>query len=113
VMEGKQILNSQGEVVGAKSTEVVVDFLEPCPLPFFGDMKVEVRQGSGAQDDKLFHFWFNACMLEGSKLVLRKWQLDGVAKDRKHKKYSPHFRMELSFADVATGASEHTAVALD
>jgi len=101
LMEGKQILNSQGEVIGTRSTETVIDFVEPCPLPFYSDMRVEVRHGK--EDEKLFHFWFNACMIDGPKLILRKWQLDGAAKDRKHKKYSPHFRVELNFTEGGGG----------
>ena len=85
-------------MIGTRSTEVTVDFSEACPLPILGDTLVQVRQGVAGQDEKLFHFWFNAAMVVGPKLVLRKWQLDGPAKDRKHKKYSPHFRVELNFS---------------
>ena len=37
-------------------------------------------------------------MLTREKLVLRKWQLEGPIKDKKHKKWNPHFRVELLFA---------------
>ena len=45
-------------------------------------------------------------------LVRRKWQLDGgPAKDRKHKRLSPHFRVELSFAHrAAVGRAPHVAL---
>jgi len=103
---GKKLTNSSGEVIGTRSTEAVIDFTEACPLPILGDTLVQVRQGAPGQDEKLFHFWFHAAMVDGPKLVLQKWQLDGPAKDRKHKKYSPHFRVELTFdGPIASGGA--------
>ena len=48
----------------------------------------------------------------GPSLVRRKWQLDGgPAKDRKHKRLSPHFRVELYFAHrAAIGRAPHVAL---
>ena len=62
-------------------------------------LQVELIQKVGRSEEKLFHFWFNASMLSQPKLVMRKWQLDGANKDRKHKKYNPHFRVELCFSE--------------
>jgi len=94
------VLNSTNEVIGWKLVPSI-DCEEPCPMPIQGDLRVECYQKAGRHDEKLFHFWFNASMLTQPKLVLRKWQLDGAAKDRKHKKLSPHFRVELYFSEGA------------
>ena len=57
------------------------------------------------KEEKLFSFWFHPAMLgDPAKLVLRKWQLDGANKDRKHKKFSPHFRVECFFREGAPTA---------
>jgi len=88
------ITNSHGEVIGKKATVPVADFEEACPLSIHGDIRVEVMN----KEDSLFHFWFNANMLQDrEKLVRRKWHLDGL-KDHKHKKFDAHFRVEVQFA---------------
>jgi len=72
-----------------------------CRLLLSSDVRVEVSHRVNGQmhDDKLFSFWFNAAMLSKPRLVLSKWQLDGGAgKDAHHKRYNPHFRVELDFA---------------
>jgi len=105
------VLNSGNEVIGSKLVPVV-DYEEPCPMPISGDLRLEWIQKAGRHDEKIFHCWFNASMLAQPKLVLRKWQLDGAVKDRKHKKMSSHFRLELYFAEGAPeGVSPPTAAA--
>lgn len=101
------IINSNGEAVGKRALVPVADFVEPCPLPIVGDVRIEVVSKDGKKDDELFHFWFNAGMLEGrannadfERLVRRKWLLDGL-RDRKHKKYDAHFRVELTLSQAA------------
>ena len=92
------IVNQKQEAVGRLSSVSVAEFVEPCPLPIFGDMRIEVADGSG---DDLFHFWFHSGMLAGREhLVRRKWMLDGL-KDRKHKKFDAHFSVVLDFLRVA------------
>ena len=58
-----------------------------------GDVLLQLTHG----DDKVCHFWFNTATLGRPRLVRHKWQLDGANKDKKHKKYSSRFRLELSF----------------
>jgi len=93
------IYNSDGIAVGTKSAVPVIDFSEVCTLPIAGDVKVEVCYKTGRHEERLFSFWFNAALLTRHKFVLRKWQLDGPNKDRKHKKFSAHFRVEMSFRE--------------
>jgi len=105
----EEILNSDGEKVGTRSVVPVAEFLEfgLCTLPILGDFRVELIQRRGLHEDRLFHFWCNAAMLTSPKLVMRKWQLDGACKDRKHKKFNPHVRIELLFT---SGHPLHTAI---
>jgi len=98
-LAGPEILNSEGKVVGRRATVPVVDFTEECSMPMSSDVKVEVIHKAGRHDEKLFSFWFHPAMLTGDRLVLRKWQLDGANKDKKHKKYNPHFRVECTFRE--------------
>ena len=77
----------------------MLDFAaEDCPLSMCGDIKIEVLASAGRHDERLLRFWFHTAMLTREKLVLRKWQLEGPIKDKKHKKWNPHFRVELLFA---------------
>ena len=95
------ILNSKGEAVGTLASVAVADFTEACTVPITGDVRVDVT--SGAKDDeKLFHFWFNASMIPPGRdrLVRRKWLLDGL-KDYKHKKFDAHFCVVLEFSRPA------------
>lgn len=87
------ITNSNGEEVGRRAAVPVADFIETCPLPICGDVRIEVA----SREEPLFHFWFHASMIgSGDRLVRRKWLLDGL-KDPKHKKFDAHFRVDLSF----------------
>ena len=96
---GEPVFSSAGEVIGSKSTAPVLDFAaEDCPLSMCGDIKIEVLASAGRHDERLLRFWFHTAMLTREKLVLRKWQLEGPIKDKKHKKWNPHFRVELLFA---------------
>ena len=88
------LTNSRGEVIGKKVSVPVVSFVEECPIPIEGDVRIEI----GYKDIELFHFWFDAAMLADGQetLVRRKWHLDGL-KDAQHKKFDPNFRVELKF----------------
>ena len=83
------MFSSAGEVIGSKSTAPVLDFAaEDCPLSMCGDIKIEVLASAGRHDERLLRFWFHTAMLTREKLVLRKWQLEGPIKDKKHKKWN-------------------------
>ncbi|EOD13193.1 hypothetical protein EMIHUDRAFT_437207 [Emiliania huxleyi CCMP1516] len=96
------VFSSAGKLIGTRPDVPVVDVnTKSCPLLLSSDVRVEVSHRASGQmhDDKLFSFWFNAAMLSKPRLVLSKWQLDGGAgKDAHHKRYNPHFRVELDFA---------------
>ena len=104
------LVNSNGEVVGQRAAVTCATFEESCPLPMSGDVRIEVR---GKDEEKeLFHFYFNAAMLEGrERLIRRKWMLDG-AKDPKHKKYEPHFQVRHRAQErlPCMGARRHPSV---
>ena len=102
--------HAAGIAVGTKSTVPVIDFSELCTLPIAGDVKVEVCHKTGRHEERLFSFWFNAAMLTKPRLVLRKWQLDGPNKDRKHKKYNAHFRVELDLKEGSPPPATATPV---
>lgn len=105
-----QILNSKGTPVGTIASVPVADWTEPCPLPIHGDIDVSVVR---ADDEKvIFHSWFHAGMLVGDRLVRRKWQLDGAAKDHKHKKYSPHLALVLEFSAGKPSSAKDAPVEL-
>ena len=44
----------------------------------------------------MFSFWFNTSFIDESGVyVIDKLMLDGAVKDKSHKKYSPHLRVEI------------------
>ena len=81
-------------MVGTRALPVVaVAEFSPVGCVVQGDVRVELMH----RDEEICHFWFHTAMLTRPRLVRHKWQLDGPAKDRKHKKFSPLFRLELDF----------------
>jgi len=105
---GHAVTNAKGELVGTRAVTVAEFALAGCTVQ--GDVRVELLH----KEDEVCHFWFNTSMLARPRLVRHKWQIDGVAKDRKHKKFSHLFRIELSFEQLGlvsrAGSSSATLV---
>eukprot|EP01111_Echinosteliopsis_oligospora_P011059 TRINITY_DN3551_c0_g1_i1.p1 TRINITY_DN3551_c0_g1~~TRINITY_DN3551_c0_g1_i1.p1 ORF type:complete len:422 (-),score=92.73 TRINITY_DN3551_c0_g1_i1:111-1376(-) len=75
-------------------------------LPICGDIRVDFTIGG-----KVMGFWFNTYFVKNRKLVLKKEEIDKVHKDKSHKLYDEHFRIELNFGEMndltASASSEN------
>ena len=56
-------------------------------------------KGSWSKKKKRFYFWIHASFV-GSSLVLTKKEVDGLHKDKKHKKVPKSFLVELNFSPM-------------
>ncbi|XP_033235771.1 phosphatidylinositol 3,4,5-trisphosphate 3-phosphatase and dual-specificity protein phosphatase PTEN isoform X6 [Drosophila pseudoobscura] len=99
------------------SKKWTVDFQESCvlninpSLSVAGDIKFEFEQKSS--EKVIFHFWLNTFFVQNSSVcesdgtllkctyTLKKSEIDGVHKDRKHKSFSEDFKISILFEGEA------------
>lgn len=64
-------------------------------VPIWGDVRVEFEKQGG----KIFQFWFNTSFVKNNNMVIVKEGLDKAHKDKHHKTYDEHFRVEAQFEE--------------
>lgn len=95
----------QGEMfhTDTKSRSVNIDFTKNGDLlgiPIVDEVKfVLYYKGNWSKKKKRFYLWIHAAFV-GTSLVLSKKEVDGLHKDKKHKKVPKDFIMELKFSSM-------------
>jgi len=83
------------------SKDVVISCGE---LEVKGDVKILFYDKYVSKEKEMCHLWFNTAFIEDNKLVLKKGEIDKAWSDRKNKKFSPDFTIELTFKNAETSA---------
>jgi len=91
--------SSAEENHGSETEEDAYAF-EVGEVPIYGDIKVEFTEKGITSESKLFTFWFCTAFVKDLRLVLRKEELDKAHKDKGHKLFPEHFRIELVFSEM-------------
>lgn len=60
------------------------------------DVKIQFKDWDlYSRDDPMFHFWFNTGFVDGNVLVFEKNILDKACKDKNHRVFDRHFKVEV------------------
>ena len=80
----------------------------PVPdLPVIDEVFVTFyKPGTFGKKKKMLQFWFHCSFVDGDRCVMAKKDMDKAIKDKKHKKYSADFKIELVLKDVEEGEVE-------
>ena len=71
--------------------------IEVGDLEITGDLKIIFFDKTIDKEKEVFHFWFNTAFIDENKLHLTKAEIDKAWNDKKSKKYSTEFTIDLSF----------------
>ncbi len=102
LQDGSEIYNMKKDKKNkVKNWKGTPSFRLSFAVPVEGDIHVTVLdEDSLSKDDKMFGFWFNTEFIKKSEIKLKKVELDGAIKDKKHQHFNKEFEVTLFFDGV-------------
>lgn len=74
-----------------------------------GTMRLELWDQDVGEDERMASLWFHTAFIQRNYLSFSKWACDHAVKDRQHKAFDEHFRLELFVHRVDGGATATAA----
>jgi phosphatidylinositol-3,4,5-trisphosphate 3-phosphatase/dual-specificity protein phosphatase PTEN len=91
---GKKVFKSEPRY-GMKQEKVVE--IDCGGVMVSGDVRVQLMDKDTLTDDKMAHFWFHTCLIEGRRLLLPKLHVDKAIKDKACEHFDEKFCVEVIF----------------